>query len=335
MRLNTPAFWYDTQSPGAKAKAIALSSLGAVYGLGHALHQATGHPRAAGLPVICIGNIVAGGSGKTPVAMALMALIRDSNLARNPCFLTRGYGGTLSGPLLVTPDRKAGEVGDEALLLAARAPTIKSADRFAGACFAKDRGHDLIVMDDGLQNRALEKDISIVVIDGTTGFGNRHLLPAGPLRTPVRSGLQQADAILIVGDDACGVASDIPPGKPVLRAVIDPVPPPYLAPSYYAFCGIARPEKFRRSLADCGLTVSGFRAFPDHFSYRPGDLQSLQAEAQARAARLITTAKDAARLQGFIDPASFDILEIGLRWDPVSHETLARMIGGVKRHEHR
>ncbi|MGZ9096948.1 MAG: tetraacyldisaccharide 4'-kinase [Micavibrio sp.] len=324
MIRKTPSFWYDTNAASSRHIATALSSLSAVYALGHLAHQKLTRAHKADIPVICIGNLTAGGSGKTPTALAVMDLVKNAALAKNPCFLSRGYGGILSGPVTVDKaTHTARDVGDEPLLLAAKAPTIIAADRVAGARFAHAMGHDLIIMDDGLQNPALHKNLSLVVIDGATGFGNGLLLPAGPLRTPVWRGLKQADAVLLIGADHHNVLAQIPEGKPVLRATVEATLPAHPAGSYFAFCGIAHPDKFRRSLESSGLNIAGLDSYPDHHPYTAEDIDNLKKKAAAQNARLITTAKDAARLPS---DGTFDILPIALHWDKDSSHQMSQLI---------
>lgn len=328
MPFRTPSFWYDTSTPVARAKAIALSSFSAFYGLGHVLHQHSKKPQSVGIPVICIGNLVAGGSGKTPAALAVMNLVRGNALAKNPCFLSRGYGGSLIGPVAVDiKAHNAAMVGDEPLLLAKSAPTIISADRLAGAQFAKEQGHDMIIMDDGLQNPALKKDLSIVVIDGASGFGNGLLIPAGPLRTPLHSGFAKADAVLLIGDDVSHALEKVPEGKPVLRGSISALPPLSQAPAYFAFCGIAHPQKFWDTLERAGVNLVGLSSFPDHHVYTQADIAGLQRQAAELGARLITTTKDSARLtDSLVSPDTFDTLDITLDFSKESVDLLDALI---------
>lgn len=335
MRLKTPSFWYDTQSLESRIKASALSSLSAIYGLGHKAHQMLGSPQRAGIPVICLGNFVAGGSGKTPSALAVMSLVKSSGLAKNPCFLSRGYGGTTKGPTYVDLNNSTShQTGDEPRLLARSSPTIISADRFKGAQFARENGHDLIIMDDGMQNTSLSIDISIAVVDGSKGFGNGLLIPAGPLRTPLHNGLKKTDIILIIGEDQYGVSSTLPPGMPVLHAKITATPPENPKTSYLAFCGIAHPDKFEQSLRDCRLNITTFKKFPDHYPYTAGDMNALAQESKEKGAGLITTAKDAVRItSNFDDQFDFDTLDIGLNFSENSVKILTQQISSMMHHE--
>ena len=318
MRLKTPSFWYDDP---AGAKAAALLPLSALYLAGHKIHQAAIRPYKSSLPVICVGNLTAGGSGKTPAALALMKIVREKNLAARPCFLSRGYGGALKGPVLVEPARHdAAQAGDEPLLLARQAPVIIGADRAEGAKFAERNGHDLIVMDDGLQNPSLAKTLRIVVIDGAGGFGNGRPLPAGPLRQPLKAGLEKADAFIFIGDDRRNVTPLLPQGKPVFKARLK-IPRNWRPPDKpcIAFCGLGRPEKFRNTLLETGVSLAGWHVFPDHCQYKKGDLEKLDRESAESGARLITTEKDAQRLpRDFPWKVPPDVLPVHLEWEDES-----------------
>src|SRR5690606_16410309 len=173
-------------------------------------------------PVLCCGNATAGGAGKTTVALDLGQRLADRGIAAH--FLLRGYGGRVKGPLVVGPGHDSRDVGDEALLLAAAGPTVVSADRAAGARLAIEKGAQAIVMDDGLQNPTLEKDLSLLVIDGTYGFGNGRVIPSGPLREPVANAAARCRAAVLIGEDETGALAALPPSLPVLRARLVPGP---------------------------------------------------------------------------------------------------------------
>ncbi len=193
--MRQPEFW---RHDGAVAKI--LTPLGwAFHGAGR-IRRWAARPYCAPIPVICVGNLVAGGAGKTPVAMAIADMLLAAR--RKPHFLTRGFGGGLAGPVRV--DRSghdAGAVGDEALLLADMAPCWVARDRADGARAAVDAGAEIIVMDDGFQNPQPAKDLSLIVIDGGVGFGNRRVIPAGPLRENLAAGIRRADAAILIGLD--------------------------------------------------------------------------------------------------------------------------------------
>ncbi len=241
------------------------------------------------MPVICFGNLTAGGSGKTPIAIAIAEALKARG--RNPFFLTRGYGGREHGPALVIAENDAAQVGDEGLLLARTAPTIVARDRAEGAALAHVKGAGVIVMDDGHQNFSLRKNLSLVVVDGQSGFGNGLMIPAGPLREPVTQGLSRADAVVIAGDGAPDLQGF---GGPVLQVRLQADGEAFRGRTVFAFAGIWRPEKFVASLKDAGAIIAGTQFFPDHHPYRAGEIAALRLA--AKDAALVTTEKDFVRL---------------------------------------
>lgn len=297
--MKAPDFWWD-RSPGVVARL--LLPFGALYGAITARRMA-GRGAEAAVPVLCIGNFTAGGAGKTPTAIALA----EALIARGECpvFLSRGYGGTEGGPLRVDPGRhNAATVGDEPLLLARVAPTIIARDRRAGAKAAVDAGASLIIMDDGLQNPTLAKDIVIAVVDGGAGFGNGLCVPAGPLRAPVEAQARHVDAILAIGmgkgiTEAVGAGAAA--GKPVFRsnlAVDDAVADRVGGARVLAFTGIGRPQKFFETLVDLYAKIEGAHPFADHHSFTDAEATMLLDAAKARGLLPVTTEKDLVRLTG-------------------------------------
>jgi tetraacyldisaccharide 4'-kinase len=275
------------------------------------------------VPVICCGNATAGGAGKTTVTLDIGQRLANRGVAAH--FLTRGYGGTLKGPAQVDLDRHDSRaVGDEALLLASTRPTWVAGDREAGGRAAVAAGAQAIVMDDGLQNPGLVKDLSLLVVDGNYGFGNGRIIPAGPLREPVAAAAARCRAAVLIGDDESGVLAQLPPSLPVLRARLVPGPEAELlvGQPVFAFCGIANPRKFFNTLQEAGAVVAGRMPYADHYPFDAGDLRELLAEADRLRAIPITTAKDYVRI-----PAAFrsrvKVLTIRLRWDePLAIEAL-------------
>lgn len=275
-----------------------------------------------GCSVLCVGNLTVGGQGKTPAVLAILASLQAKGLTAFA--LTRGYGGSLPGPVWVDPAKhSAAEVGDEPLLLAATAPTIVAKDRAAGAQAARAAGAQVIVMDDGFQNPAVRKDFSLIVVDGGAGFGNGRVLPAGPLREPVAAGLARAQAVIRIGADHCGLAAHLPEGIPLLTATLVPDGPmAWRGRRVFAFAGIGRPQKFFDTLAGVGAEIAGTRAFADHRPYAAADLDALRRDAAATGAALVTTAKDFARLRPN-DRSGIDVLPVRLVFDvPDRLETL-------------
>lgn len=290
--MRTPGFWY--RPPGTAA--ALLAPVGALYGLAGRLRAARARPVRAAVPVICVGNLVSGGAGKTPVAIAVAVALRRRGVAA--AFLTRGHGGRERGPLRVDPAvHDAAAVGDEPLLLAAHAPCWLSRDRVAGAAAASDAEAAAVVMDDGFQNPHLCKDLSLVVVDGAVGFGNGHLVPAGPLREPVGRGVARTDALVVIGDDATGAAASAG-SRPVMRARLEPAAEAadLAGRRVLAFAGIGRPAKFFATLDGIGARIVEAIAFADHHPYRPEEAMALLERAAALDAVPVTTEKDIVRL---------------------------------------
>ena len=289
--MRAPDFW--TRKDFASQAVVALlTPFGWLYGASVAYRARHSHPYQAACKALCVGNLTAGGTGKTPIAIALAKAL----IARGakPVFLTRGYGGRVRGTAFVTADDRATHVGDEPLLLAAAAPVIVSADRAAGAKLADESGFDVIVMDDGLQNFSLHKDLSIVVVDAEEGFGNARILPAGPLREPVGQGLKRAQAVIVSG---AGPAPALPGfGGPVLRTRLQQSGTSLNGKRVVAFAGIGRPSKFFDTLNGLGADVIEQRAFGDHHVYTQSEMARLKARARAEDALLVTTEKDYVRL---------------------------------------
>lgn len=291
-----PHFWWRPRlSVGAALLAPLSLPWGAIAG-GRMRRPPVAH---AAVPVICVGNYVVGGAGKTPTALALARIAM--RLGRRPGFLTRGYGGREKGPLLVDRQRHtAAEVGDEPLLLADLGPVVVSADRPAGLPLLDEAGVDLILMDDGFQNPSLAKDLRVVVADGATGAGNGLVLPAGPLRAPLATQIVRTDLLVVVGTGAAGdtlVRRASRAGRPVMRARLLPRQHhDWGERPYLAYAGIGRPEKFFNTLDHAGAPIAEVRAFPDHHVYSEEDARKLIARAEREGLRLITTTKDYARL---------------------------------------
>lgn len=290
--MRAPEFW-QIRGPTA----CLLAPLGAVIAAAGALRRRLATPERAGVPVICVGNLVVGGAGKTPVTLALVALLREMGVAAH--VLSRGYGGALTGPVRVDPAiHDAAMVGDEPLLLAARAPTWVSRDRAAGARAAVGAGAAVIVMDDGLQNPDLVHDWDIIVVDGGFGFGNGMLMPAGPLREPIAAGIARARFAIIIGEDRCGAAATLGSGLPILHARLDAASGAegWAGRRVLGFAGIGRPDKFFDTLRDLGTALVGEAAFPDHHPYGADEIATLRQRARDLDATLVTTEKDFVRL---------------------------------------
>jgi tetraacyldisaccharide 4'-kinase len=287
--MKTPRFW-QYKNPISTA----LCPASWLYGLGVQIDRLTTRSKAAALPIISIGNATAGGTGKTPVTIALAAKLQAMGFT--PHILTRGYGGHARHAHRVTANDGWQQVGDEALLLAKTAPTWVGRNRLASAQQAAKNGANVALCDDAHQHYALQKTLSLLVIDGPYGIGNGRLMPAGPLREPFTAALHRADAVIIIGDDAHQLASRTT--LPVFYATLTPTADiaalqqnPWLA-----FAGIGRPAKFFDMLRGLGIPLVATRSFADHHAYADADITALRHAAEALGARLLTTEKDAVKL---------------------------------------
>lgn len=316
--MKPPAFW--THDGGL---ALMLAPLGRLWILGARWKRATTTAWRAPVPVICVGNLTVGGTGKTPTAIAISQRLLAAG--RKPVLVSRGYRGRLDGPVHVDPaHHTASEVGDEPLLLAAAAPTIVAKDRVAGVRTAIELGAEAIILDDGFQDPRLAHDLALVVVDGGAGFGNGRVLPAGPLREPVADGLARADAVILIGDG--NIATD----RPVHRARLMPTDAALRLQGrrVLAFAGIGRPEKFFATLSEIGAEVAATRAFPDHHPYDEDEAARLIEDAAHLRAEPVTTRKDWVRLPVAARPL-VSVLDVDLIF--ADEAALARRLEGLRR----
>lgn len=314
-----PSFWWGK----ANWQAWALAPLAYIYGKGAAQRMAQAPTGSVDVPVICVGNFIAGGAGKTPTAIHLAKFAIMAGL--RPGFLSRGYGGGVSITTLVNPEtHNAQDVGDEPLLLAEIGTTVVSANRLAGARMLVQQGCNLVIMDDGFQNPQLLKDYSLVVVDSERGIGNGFAMPAGPLRLPLAPQLLKADAILVIGDAAGSdkvIRMTARAAKPVFHAKLRTINRPiWQDRQVIAFAGIANPQKFFDSLVEAGAEVIEAFPFGDHHTYSEEEAQDLINKAMLRNMTLVTTSKDKARMQSTQKhlmrlAAASEVLNVGLVFD--------------------
>jgi tetraacyldisaccharide 4'-kinase len=321
--MRAPRFWWNPPDrPGVAA--WLLAPLAWLWAWAARRRLARAKPARVGVPVICVGNLTAGGAGKTPTVIALVGRLAARGIAAH--VVSRGHGGRLEGPVRVDErSHAASEVGDEPLLLAAFAPTWIGRDRAAAARAAVAAGAQAIVMDDGFQNPSLAKDLSIVVVDAAAGFGNGRVMPAGPLREPVADGLARADLVLAIGppEPRARLAAEWPALAALPRAggTLEPLPTgmDWAGLRAVAFAGIGRPEKFYATLRALGADLVAAHGFADHARYDARILARLATEAKARGAQLVTTEKDAVRLPPAFRP---NVLVLPVRleiedWSPI------------------
>lgn len=311
MASEAPPFWWEKPD----WRAFALYPASALYGLVAGRRMKTAKREKMPAPVLCVGNFTVGGTGKTPVAIALARQAKRMQLV--PGILSRGHGGSFSEPHIVdTHHDSAKHVGDEPLLLAEHALVAVSANRAAGARLLIERGCNFLIMDDGFQSARVHIDYALVVIDARFGLGNGHVIPGGPMRAKLADQLRYADAILKMGegDKADAVVRQAArAGKPIFSAIAKPRGPKkaFAGRRFLAFAGIGHPEKFFDTLTKAGATVVLAHAFADHHFYLPDELEDLVTAAKAGELELVTTSKDAARLRhGAASPEFLERLKV-------------------------
>ncbi|MHA1540725.1 MAG: tetraacyldisaccharide 4'-kinase [Alphaproteobacteria bacterium] len=270
-----------------------LAPIGWLYFLGTKIRMKLVLSYRTAVPVICVGNIMVGGTGKTPLAVEIIRYFQTKG--KNPHIISRGYGGRLKN-IKIDKNHTAKEVGDEPLMLSKYTTVWVGANRKNIAKMAIRAGADILVMDDGFQNKSIRKDFSILVFDGKVGIGNGMGLPIGRLRESLSSGLKRANAVVIVGKDKTKLAKKINKRVPVFFADVAPEKIPDMRKRYLAFAGIGRPEKFYESLTNLGTRVIETHSFPDHYNYKTSDLKRLKNRAEKENLTLITTEKDFVRI---------------------------------------
>ncbi|WP_157016964.1 tetraacyldisaccharide 4'-kinase [Mesorhizobium xinjiangense] len=295
MTSEAPPFWWAS----ADWRAWALWPFSAIYGLVGARRMARAKREPVAAPVLCVGNLTVGGTGKTPTVIALCRAAVARGL--RPGVLSRGHGGSMHHPHVVDLQVDgARQVGDEPLLLARHAPVAVTPDRAAGARLLIEEGCDFLIMDDGFQSARIRYDYALIVIDARRGIGNAHVIPGGPMRAPLIQQMRFADAVLAIGEgDGADrvIRATARAGKPVYSAVMRPENADEIAGgTFLAFAGIGDPEKFFDSARRAGAQLEGMRAFGDHHLYSQDDIGELADAAKRAGADLLTTEKDAVRL---------------------------------------
>lgn len=303
--MKAPDFWYK---PAKNLLAKLLSPIGLlIYHFGKKrFKNISGYNGKT--PIICIGNATAGGTGKTPTAIYIARKIKEMQL--KPVFVTKGYGGTLTGPVFAEDQYSYKETGDEAQLLKCHAPTIIAKDRIAGVTLANQKNYDVIILDDGLQNhpslynKSYGKRLTLMTVDRMRGFGNKALIPAGPLREPLESAFKKTDAFIVLGDNKYPLPDSLKETeKPVCHAIREPLihGEEFSGQKVIAFAGIGNPEQFFKMLEKLGCDLIQKEAFPDHYAFPSQIIKRLMRDAEKNDALLVTTEKDMVR----IDPCYY------------------------------
>ncbi len=303
--MKTPSYWQNKNIVSSL-----LTPIGLCYGVLTALRLKFKKGFKSPVPVICVGNITAGGVGKTPVSIALSQILKSQG--KNPFFISRGYGGKLNGVLVDLNKHTPDQVGDEPLMLAAVAPTVIAHDRGIAAQIAVQNGADVLIMDDGFQNPTLQKDVSFLVFNGELGIGNGKIIPAGPLRESLQAGLKRADAVIFIGKDKNSLLPKL--HKPVFRADIIEEKPQHAETKVIAFAGIGYPQKFYHSLEKCGLTIANAYSFPDHHFYTKAELKNIIKKASKKNVPIYTTSKDFVKIPSSLKK-HFNVLNIKAEFD--------------------
>ena len=339
MASEAPPFWWSAPD----WRAWALYPLSTAYGAIAARRMGSAPRLKVDLPVLCVGNLTVGGTGKTPVAIALARHAMAMKLV--PGFLSRGHGGGFSHPHIVdVHGDSARHVGDEPLLLAEHAPVAVTANRAAGAKILTERGCDFLIMDDGFQSARIHIDYALLVVDAFRGIGNGHVVPGGPLRAPVVGQMRFADALLKMGDgDAADAVIRMASraNKPVFEAHAEPRNPGAVAGRrVLAFAGIGNPQKFYRTLQDCGAELVQTKSFPDHHQFMADELAELVLQADKADLALVTTAKDAVRLRhakgvpdGFVERLIVLEIDAVFEADPVPERIVADTLAAWRKRQ--
>lgn len=306
MKLIKPDFWVNDN-----ILSIALTPLSFIYKLLFKIKYSTQIPYKSKIPVICVGNVTIGGTGKTPLCIHIAETLLKKGY--HPAFLSRGFGGKSTEPLLVDNQKHFyTDVGDEPLILSKIAPAYISRKRSDGIKLIEKSNCDIVIMDDGLQNNSIYKNISLLVVDGLYGFGNKKLLPSGPMREELNDALNKTDAVIIIGKDNHNISSIIT--KPIFHAKIISANNNIKENKYLAFAGIGNPQKFYNSLKEANINVIKTLDYPDHFCYSPKDIGNLLKTANSLNAKLITTEKDFLKIPSHLSN-NIDVFKISIEFD--------------------
>ena len=291
--LKAPKFWYQKKDTYLSSFLYPLSLL---FRFGTKIRNILSTTNKGPLPIICVGNIVVGGAGKTPVALKIGKLLIKAGY--KPGFISKGYAGLIKNSTLVKSWHSARSIGDESILLSEVANTWVGVDRINSARLAKEKNSNCLIMDDGFQNPTIYKDFSIIVINASQEFGNKRVMPSGPLRESIKRGLSRSNLVIVIGDPSHELKQLIPKNIPIVKAKfeIKKENKNFKGQNIIAFAGIAYPEKFFQSLTNEGAKIFKKITFPDHHIYSENDLLSLAEIANKKKSILVSTKKDFVRI---------------------------------------
>lgn len=288
--VKAPKFWFQKKM---HVYAWLLYPFSCIVSFVASLRQKTGRYTRASFPVISIGGITVGGSGKTSVTLACAQFFKEMGM--HPVIFSGGYGGRVSKKAIFVDIQchTARDVGDEALIFAKFFPTYVASQRDEALDLLAQNSRTIILLDDAHQHRSLHKDFSLLVIDGQQKLGNGCVIPAGPLRENIRKALKRTDVCLHVN---CVHPLDIEHSNVKCLHIQSHVPSSLKDNNVLAFAGLGYPAKFAHALVELGLDVKIFIPFPDHYLYQAKDEQRLQCLARHNNLSLVCTEKDAVKL---------------------------------------
>lgn len=289
--IKVPIFWFKK----FHLFSILLFPISLIYILFHKLNRKLKNEVKVNIPIICIGNLILGGAGKTSVVISLRKLLYKKFI--NIYVLTRGYKGSNRQAHLVSETDDVDLVGDEALLHKQYGNVLVARNRIDGARTCIEKNADLVILDDGFQSNHVKKDISIIVCDSQRQFGNKMCIPSGPLRESISSGMKRTDAIIFIQRNDEKLDLNIRNKIPVFYAKRRVKINVSNKKKIFAFCGIGNPESFFNSIDDIGFKVAKKKVFPDHYKFSHAEIIELKRIAKLENLVLITSEKDMQRIK--------------------------------------
>tara|TARA_B100000287_G_scaffold110959_1_gene103347 strand:+ start:496 stop:1473 length:978 start_codon:yes stop_codon:yes gene_type:complete len=287
--MKTPKFWYSKNS----IISILLRPISFLWVLGSILRKKKSY-NFNNIKIIKVGNVVAGGSGKTPTVISIVKKLANSKYQVH--IISRGYKGSIKKSTLVNTDiHSYKEVGDESIILSKIAPTWIGNNRIESIKNAQKMGAKIVVLDDGIQDTSIKGDLNLLVFNGLQGLGNGKIIPAGPLREKLSDSIKKCHLSIIIDEDINNIANKLNNLLPIIKAKIN-IESEYLNnfknKNVVAFCGLGFPEKFFKTIKEIGCNIRYKKSFPDHYQYKEKDLKELIDIAIKYNSLLITTEKD-------------------------------------------